>query len=142
MSKGFVPRGKNTLTSRLFILERVKQELDRQISQAKLNQQDKLSTTPSFEINKNSHDEEQDDDQDEELLDESILFEDLINNPDSCAFPTTIEKTCLTNQQVYNSLNNQSVLIQFSKSIEQQLNKPNEQRCTSIDLSSFRLKID
>jgi hypothetical protein len=50
---------------------------------------------------------------------------------------STNDEKCLTNEQVYNLLNNQIDLMKFSKPIEQQINKPNEQICTSIDLSSF-----
>jgi hypothetical protein len=42
---------------------------------------------------------------------------------------------CLTNRGVYGLLSNQSDLMKVSKTIEKQLNRPNEHMCTSIDLS-------
>ncbi|CAF5200731.1 unnamed protein product, partial [Rotaria magnacalcarata] len=130
-TKGFVPRGKNTLTSRLFVLERVKNELDKQIAAEKLLEKNKFSS-PSLNIN--IVEEDEDLDYDDHLM-ESYLLEDLRNSLDSCAFLSKTDRQCLTNQQVYQLLNNKSDLIKFSKTIEQQINKPNEQMCTSIDLN-------
>ncbi|UJR30169.1 hypothetical protein I4U23_017709 [Adineta vaga] len=126
-TKGFVPRGKNTLTSRLFVLERVKKELDKQIASAQLTNKTEVVTTIE---------QDEDDDLDyDDSISESSLLEDLRNAPNACAFSTTTEDKCLTNKQVYSLLNNQSDLIKFSKVIEQQINKPHEQICTSIDLN-------
>jgi len=134
--KGFVPRGKNTLTSRLFVLERVKNELDKQIKIAKLLNKPNISTTTISPLLLLEDDEDEDPDYEDNLT-ESYLLEDLKANPDSCAFLLNNEKNCLTNEQVYQLLNNRSDLMKFSKSIEQQIIKPTEQICTSIDLSSF-----
>jgi hypothetical protein len=138
--KGFVPRGKDTLTSRLFVLERVKNELEKQLATAKLADKKKrpstTTTLSSSILNKN-------DAEDDEVLDyednlaESHLLEDLKSNPDSCAFLSSNEYKCLTNEQVYHLINNQSDLMKIPKPIEQQIHKPNEQMCTSIDLSSL-----
>ncbi|CAF4102545.1 unnamed protein product [Rotaria socialis] len=130
-TKGFVPRGKNTLTSRLFVLERVKNELDKQIAAGKLLDKKHFSSS-SLNISKNEEDEDLDYD---DNLTESYLLEDLRNSIDSCAFLSKNDHKCLTNQRVYQLLNNKSDLIKFSKTIEQQINKPNEQMCTSIDLN-------
>ncbi|CAF4946392.1 unnamed protein product [Rotaria sp. Silwood1] len=136
-TKGFVPRGKNTLTSKLFVLERVKNELDKQMLAAKVVDNKKVSS--SLNINK---EEEEDEDADyDDNLNESYLLEDLRNSLDSCAFLSSDQNKCLTNKQVYELLHNQSDLIRFSKTIEQQMNKPHEQICTSIDLSSFYFSI-
>ncbi|CAF3558272.1 unnamed protein product [Rotaria sp. Silwood1] len=130
-TKGFVPRGKNTLTSKLFVLERVKNELDKQMLAAKVVDNKKVSS--SLNINK---EEEEDEDADyDDNLNESYLLEDLRNSLDSCAFLSSDQNKCLTNKQVYELLHNQSDLIRFSKTIEQQMNKPHEQICTSIDLN-------
>ncbi len=85
-------------------------------------------------LNLNKEDEIEDEDYEDSII-ESNLLEDLKTNPESCAFLSSNENKCLTNEQVYKLLNNQSDLIKFSKTIEQQINKPNEQMCTSIDLS-------
>jgi hypothetical protein len=135
--KGFVPRGKNTLTSRLFVLEQVKKELDKQMAAAKLlNKNNILSartTTTSSLLLKEEEDEDLD--YDDHLI-ESNLLEDLQTNPDACAILSNNENQCLTNEQVYNLLKNRSDLMKFPKLIEQQIIKPNEQICTSIGLSS------
>ena len=139
-SKGFVPRGKNTLTSRLFVLERVKKELEKQIATTKLLKKTNLTLTTTTPSSILSEDEEEDDhDYDDNLL-ESNFLEDLKINPTACAFLSNDETKCLTNEQVYGILNNRSDLMKLPKSIEQQINKPNEQTCTSIDLSSFSQK--
>ncbi|CAF3652461.1 unnamed protein product, partial [Rotaria sordida] len=133
-TKGFVPRGKNTLTSRLFVLERVKAELDKQIATTKVP--DKKETSSSLNINKQEEVEEDEDLDYDDNINESYLLEDLRNGFDSCAFlSSSNQDKCLTNKQVYQSLNNKSDFIKFSKTIEQQINKPNEQMCTSIDLN-------
>jgi len=63
-------------------------------------------------------------------------------NPDSCAFLSNNNNDkCLTNAEVYKYLYNKSDLMKLSKSIEQQINKPNEQICTSIALSSLLIFI-
>ncbi|CAF0882361.1 unnamed protein product [Adineta steineri] len=134
-TKGFVPRGKNTLTSRLFVLERVKNELDKQIASAKITNKTKTSSTPSSNNNNNDDDDDDDDLDYEDNINESILLEDYKTNLNSCAFLSNNDDKCLTNEQVYKLLNNKSDLIKFSKIIEHQINKPNEQMCTSIDLN-------
>jgi hypothetical protein len=133
-SKGFVPRGKNTLTSRLFVLERVKKELEKQIAANKLLNKNNLTTTTISSI-VSDEDEDEDPDYDDNLL-ESNFLEDLKINPTSCAFLSNDDSKCLTNEQVYNLLNNRSDLMKLTKPIEQQINKPNERTCASIDLSS------
>ncbi|CAF1203962.1 unnamed protein product, partial [Adineta ricciae] len=128
-TKGFVPRGKNTLTSRLFVLERVKKELDKQIAVAKQTNNTKIS----LDTNQN---EEEDEDLDyDDSISQSDLLKDLEASSDTCAFPSNTEEKCLTNKQVYNLLNNTSDPIRFGKAIEHQINKPHEQICTSIDLN-------
>jgi len=139
--KGFVPRGKNTLTSRLFVLERVKKELDKQIASAKSLSKRNLSSTISTTISSLLNEDEDEDLDYEDILTESNLIEDLKTNPDSCAYLSNNEDKCLTNEQVYKYLYNKSDLMKFSKSIEQQINKPNEQICTSIALSSLLIFI-
>ena len=125
--KGFVPRGKDTLTSRLLILERVKSELDKQLVDVKNNKK-----------NISSDITQQDYDYDDDLT-EFDLLEDLRNSFDVCAFSATYTEQCLTNKQVYELLHDQSDLINFSPAIEQQIMKPHGQICTSIDLSLFFL---
>ncbi len=112
----------------------MKKELDKQIATAKLLNKTKIPLTTTSSLLLNDDEEEEDDD---DNLIESNLLEDLKTNPDSCAFLPTNENKCLTNERVYQLLNNRSDLMKFSKSIEHQINKPNEQICTSIALSSF-----
>lgn len=135
-----MPRGKNTLTSRLFVLERVKKELDRQFEEAKLAQRKKNPSTTTISssfvnANQNDYDDDENENEDEEIINEFNFRKDLLDNLDSCAFTSINQKECLTNEQVYQLLNNQSDLVKFSKTIEYQLYKPDEQMCTTIDLS-------
>lgn len=97
-----------------------------------MNKTKSLSTTtiPSSSLLLDYEDEE-----DEDNLSESNLLEDFKLNPNSCAFPSTNDDQCLTNEQVYHLLNNRSDLMEFSKTIDKKINNPNEQICTSIDLS-------
>jgi hypothetical protein len=114
----------------------VKNELDQQIAAMQLIQKKKSAPTTLLPLsNDETIDDDDDDDDDSDTLNVAHLREDLINSLDACAFSSSNENKCLTNEQVYRLLNNQSDLIQFSKTIEQQLNKPDERMCTSIDLS-------
>lgn len=115
------------------MLERVKNELDKQIAAAKLLDKKVISSTP---LNVSKEEEDEDLDYDDNLS-ESYLKEDYQSSFNSCAFISSNEKQCLTNSQVYNLLKKKSDLIKFSKTIEQQINIPNEQMCTSIDLSKL-----
>ncbi len=100
------------------------------------------TTTSSSFLSKEDDEEEEEEDHDyEDNLIESNFIEDLKINPTSCAFLSNDDSKCLTNEQVYQLLNNQSDLMKFTKSIEQRINKHNEQICTSIDLSSYFIKI-
>ena len=136
--KGFVPRGKYTLTSRLFVLERVKNEIDRQMLVAKTSGKRPVSSTTIPSTPNDDGLEEEDPDYDDELS-ESNLRQDLTNDPTSCAFPTKSDSQCVTNEQTYRLLNNHSDLMKLPKNIEQQLKKPNEQMCTFIDLSTLHV---
>ena len=69
------------------------------------------------------------------IINKEDLLEDLKYNPNGCAFRSLSHKKCLTNQQVYGLLKNQSNFLQISATIEEQLHKPNEHMCTFIDLS-------
>ena len=137
--QGFIPRGKHTLTSRLFVLEKFKQELDRQLAAARIINKNKISS-----INKlpnNQYDASGDDDDDylsEEDLNPQNFIEDFVNNPDECAFPSSRQTRCLTNREVFRLMNNRSDLLKTSRTIERNLFKPNEQMCTSIDLSKSK----
>lgn len=116
----------------MFVLERVKIELEKQIAAAIALDKKK----PSSSISNINKDEQDDEDVDyDDNINESYFFEDLRNTFDQCAFESSTKTKCLTNRQVYKLLNNKSDLIKFSKVIEQQINNPNEQMCTSIDLS-------
>ena len=93
---------------------------------------------PSPLVNSYAHvDDEQDEfDRDyEENLTVKALVEDLAINRDGCAFPSINDHRCFSNKQVYGLMKNRSDLMKTSRSIEQQLYKPNEHMCTSIDLS-------
>lgn len=114
----------------------MKKELDRQLAEANFARERSISSsTLSSETNVDEEEEEEDEDDEEDTIEESNLREDLVNKPDDCAFTSSYQKKCLSNQQVYHLLNNRSDLIKVSKSIQYQINKPNEQMCTSIDLS-------
>lgn len=139
--QGFVPRGKNTLTSRLFVLERVKKELERQIAATKLQNKRNLSslttttTTTTFLGKQDAEDNDDDDsDYDDNFL-ESDFIDDLKSNANTCAFSSNNDQDCLSNTQVYRLIDNRSDFLRFSKQIEQKISKPNEQSCTSIDLN-------
>lgn len=127
------------MTSRLFILERVKKELDRQIASTKASNLSTSTTTlaPSLRDHNDEEEEEDDENTDYDNIVETTLLEDFKADPDKCAFSTINEKKCLTNVDVYNLLYNQSDLLKLSKTIDQQINKPDERICTSIDLSAF-----
>jgi hypothetical protein len=145
MLQGFIPRGEKTLTSRLFILDQMKNEIDRQMAMARTINKQKLSlSTRSPLLNRfvETDDEEQESERDyEENLTVSSLLEDLINNPDGCAFPAVNQNRCLSNRQVYQLLDNHIELMKVSHKIEEQLYKPNEQMCTSIELSRATLDV-
>jgi hypothetical protein len=70
---------------------------------------------------RNQIDQDEDEDEDDfdyaENLNIKNLLEDLNNNPDDCAFPSSFQNKCLTNGEVY---------------------KPNEHMCTAIDLSMYQ----
>jgi hypothetical protein len=110
-------------------LEQVKNEIDRQLAAARVISKSNVSVSTPIE------EEEEDDDDDDEQLNVASLLEDLTINSDQCAFPSTNEQRCLSNKQVYRLINNHSELIKVSRNIEQQLFKPHERMCTSIDLS-------
>ncbi|CAF0835282.1 unnamed protein product [Rotaria sordida] len=145
-TKGFVPRGKHTLTSRLFVLEKIRNKLVEQLAAAKISNKSKISLTTKSsllinQINKNHEEQEgeiddDDDDSDYDVpLNEIELKVDLVSNPNACAFVPSSRSQCLTNQQVYTLLHNTTDLMKISKTIEEQLYKPNEHMCTSIDLN-------
>ncbi|CAF3371762.1 unnamed protein product [Rotaria sp. Silwood1] len=138
-TKGFVPRGKHALTSRLFVLEKLKNKLDQQLAAAKISNKSKtlLSTQPPSLYNQTNkkHEEEEDDFDYEDSLNEIDLKLDLLANPNGCAFVSPRQNKCLTNQQVYTLLSNTSDFMKISKTIEEKLYKPNEHMCTSIDLN-------
>ncbi|CAF2450277.1 unnamed protein product [Rotaria sp. Silwood2] len=138
-TKGFVPRGKHTLTSRLYVLEKLKNKLDQQLATAKINNKSKIplstkSPLSSSPMNKKYEEEEDESDYDDNL-NEIDLKLDLISNPNGCVFVSSSQNKCLTNQQVYSLLSNKTDLMKISKPIEEQLYKPNEHMCTSIDLN-------
>lgn len=116
----------------------MKKELDRQLLEAKLARLTRISSTSSVGPPPLEQIDDEGDD-DEDMYNESDLQEDLINNADTCAFPSTSEEPCLSNKQVYHLLNNRSDLFQFAKGVEQQLKKPQEQMCTGIDLSTLNI---
>ena len=120
----------------------MKNEVDRQLAAAKViinKSKSSLSTKAPLLINDiDPFDEEQDDD--EESISVENFLEDFYNNPHDCAFPSSTTHQCVTNEQVYQMIHNRSDLMKVSTSIEQQLHKPHEHICTSIDLSNFFIK--
>ncbi|CAF2034049.1 unnamed protein product [Rotaria magnacalcarata] len=138
-TKGFVPRGKHTLTSRLFVLEKIKAKLDQQLATAKIINQGKESlskSSPAFTNQINGKYQEDDDDfEDDDSLNQKDLEEDLRANPYGCAFQSLSQNQCLNNLEVYELLNNGTDFLKTSKVIQSQLYKPNEHMCTSIDLN-------
>ena len=139
--QGFVPRGKHTLTSRLFVLSHVKNEIERQLIEAKvIVNKDRVSSTvgpDSLSYVDPEDENDEDDEQDDGSFDVKTLREDFDANTNECAFSTTNSSRCLTNGDVFQLIDNRSDLMKVSKSIEQQIHKANEQICTSIDLSAF-----
>ncbi len=135
--QGFIPRGKHTLTSRLFVLGNVKNELDKQLAAAKIINKSKLLSATKLPVSSNQIDTQEDEEDfgDDDSINLTYLLEDLRNNPNDCAFPSLSQNKCLSNKQVYELIKNQSDLMKISKAIEQKLHKPNEHMCTSIDLS-------
>ena len=81
-----------------------------------------------------------DDFDDEDPISMQNLLEDLWNGPDDCAFSSSSQSQCLSNRQVYALLSNRTDLMRTSKAIEKQLRKPDEHVCTSVDLSTCRLR--
>jgi hypothetical protein len=127
---------------RLFVLEKIKNEVDRQLAAATIINKSKIFSGPKSPLLTNPEEEDEEDDNDfeyEDYLNLTNLLEDLTNNPNECAFPSSRQNQCLTNQQVYKLLHNKIDLMKTSKLIEQQLHKPNEQICTSIDLSMYQI---
>ena len=123
------------MTSRLFVLERVKKELDRQLTLAKSSNLLTTTISPAYD---DENEENVDDDEEEDTDDFDVNFlEDLKADPDKCAFQSVNQQKCLTNSDVYRLLYNQSDLLKLSKAIENQIHPSNEAICTSIDLSSF-----
>lgn len=124
----------------MFVLEKIKNELDKQLATARIINKSKLSsaTNSPLIINQIDTENEEDDNDFEDDYDLNLanLLEDLRYNPDECAFPSSRQNQCLTNKQVYKLLYNKSDLMKTSQTIERQLQKPNEHMCTSIDLST------
>lgn len=124
-------------------MEKIKQELDRQLAAARIINKNKLSSIDNqFDHRKDDRilpttDEEDEDDDylSDEDLNPKYFIEDFQNNPDECAFPSSRQNQCLTNRDVFRLLNNRSDLLKTSRTIEQKLVKPDEPMCTSIDLS-------
>ena len=114
----------------------MKKELDRQLAATRLLKKANLSFTTTSSYLAKDEQEEEEEDYEDSLL-ESTLLEDLKTDPTVCAFLSNDDGKCLTNEQVYHLINDRSDLMKFPKSIEQQINKPNEQVCTSIDLSAY-----
>lgn len=92
------------------------------------------------QLNRKYEDDDIESDYDE-TLSEPDLQEDLKSNPNGCAYGSPNQRNCITNQQVYNLLSNQTDFLKISKTIELQLQKPNEHMCTSIDLSMYQLEV-
>ena len=126
------------MTSRLFVLEKVKNEVDRQLAAAKIINKSKVSVStrsPLLADRSSEIDEEENERDYDEQVTVGSLLEDLTINPDQCTFPSTDHHRCLSNRQVYQLINNHSELMKVSRTIEGQLYKPHEHMCTSIDLS-------
>ncbi|CAF0737563.1 unnamed protein product [Adineta steineri] len=138
-TKGFIPRGKNTLTSRLFVLEKIKNELDRQMAAARLTSKSNILSVTQQNISSNqfdNDDEEEDDDSDYDKPSSIATFlEDYKIYQNDCAFKSASQTKCLSNKQVSRLLKNRRDFMKISKTIEKQLHKPNEHMCTSIDLN-------
>ena len=118
-------------------MEKLKNELNRQLAAARIINKNEVSSLS----NQSDHDEgdgEEEDFLSEEDFNLQHLFEDFRSNPDACAFPSSKQRKCLTNRQVFRLLNNRSDLLKTSRTIEQKLSKPNEHMCTSIDLSTSK----
>ena len=137
--QGFIPRGEHTLTSRLFVFGKIKDEIDRQLEVARGFSKSRVvssTKTPSLidpiELNQDQIENDFDYEDDQSF---STLFEDLTHNPDGCVFSSKRQKKCFSNRQVYRLIDNRSDLMKISKNIQQQLYRPDEQMCTSIDLS-------
>ena len=119
-------------------MEKIKQELDRQLAAARFINKNKISSIGNAYDHREEQETIEEDDDDylsEDDLNPKHFIEDFHNNPDECAFPSSRQHRCLTNRQVFRLLNNRSDLLQTSRTIEQKLVKSDEQMCTSIDLS-------
>jgi hypothetical protein len=117
----------------------VKIELDKQLAAARIINKSQLLLATKLPLSRNQIDTE--DDEDDFDHDDTItmtnLLDDLAHSPNDCAFPSSTQTKCLTNNQVYRLIKNKSDLMKISKTIDKQLHKPNEHMCTSIDLSMY-----
>ncbi|MCC6581972.1 MAG: hypothetical protein IT440_16195, partial [Phycisphaeraceae bacterium] len=118
----------------------VKNEIEQQLIAAKVIGNDhsvrsSTSSPQSLNFVDPIYDEGDDERDDDDSLDIQTFLDDFYANSNECAFPSKSSNQCLTNQRVYQLIRNQSDFIQISKSIEEQLHKPNEHMCTSIDLN-------
>ena len=127
------------MTSRLFVLEQLKNELDKQLAAARIISKSKNSASTASPYSRDEqhagNDEDDDDFDYNSPADMMNLREDLKDNPNECAFLSSKQTTCLTNAQAYSLLKNRTDLLRISKTIKKKLHKPNEHVCTSIDLS-------
>lgn len=109
-------------------------EVLRQLAAARVISQGKVSVSTRSPFLTDEIEDDTDREYDEQLTVAGLL-EDLTINPDQCAFPSSSQQRCLSNKQVYQLINNHTELMKVSRNIEQQLFKPNEHMCTSIDLN-------
>lgn len=128
------------MTSRLFVLDQVKKQIEQQLIEAKVfatkNRHSSTSTdSPSYVDPDDENIDRDDDDDEENSIDFKSLFEEFNANSNECAFPSINSSQCLTNRHVYQFIDNQSDFMKISKKIEDELHKSNERMCTSIDLS-------
>ena len=125
------------------MLAEVKNEIERQLIAAKVIV-NKHRASPSSTVASDSlsyvdpaDDDEQDDERNgDDPFDLKTLLDDFDANANECAFPAKNSTRCLTNERVFQLIDKRTDLMKLSKSIEQELHKPNERICSSIDLSA------
>ncbi|CAF1439929.1 unnamed protein product, partial [Didymodactylos carnosus] len=134
-TKGFVPRGKHTLTSRLFVLERLHKELQGQMSKSNSETVETSTIRPIPPYDDDDYDDVVEENDGTKLIEN--LKNDLVNNRQGCAY-TTISgqklSSCLSNEQVFSLLKDEIDLFTLSRPIQQKLFN-SHQMCTSINLN-------
>lgn len=139
--QGFIPRGKNTLTSRLFVLEKIRNEIFRQIETLRNLKNRNSGPTDSLPIDDVSNefdDEEFESERDFEAnLTVNALLVDFRNAPNECFMRKGAQGKCVTNKKIYKMIDNRSDLMVLPREVEEKVLRRNGRMCTSIDLSEF-----